>query len=565
MPKKDLYRLASAFSQTRLWERLCDSELFAVRMPEGETGYVCVMGMLGNHLALAVYPGSAGLDSYRLIGQNSAGSPVSVRREQMMSQNCVMCSFVDREELEEQELAEIRKHGLRFRGRRSHPLFQRFKPRRFPWYVEDPQDEERLRLGLLAGLEVARRLEGPPLHAADAGAFKAELGFSEGPPFDREIPLLTPREDGTFAWGRTRLPDPAQPVHASPRLTDELLVAKLKKLKRSAVWECGVFMYPEPVLEGKADAQGLSAEPERVPYFPYALMMVDHAYGMVLHMGVTKRLEADVVELVTDFAEGLMRNGRPEEILVQDLRSFELLANVAKQLDIRMTLAKELPFLEEAVDQLLNSAGADEDSEALLRELLEQAQGMEIPDEIRALLENAMDGNALPDALAERMDRVLEEKPSRSEKTARPKQSASKRKASFPGSYLLSVSLVTGCYRHIRIPASATLLDLHTAILNAFGLDDGQAHAFFLNNRFWSKSDSYVGRRSVLKGRYTSGYALGEMGLSVGKQFKYLFDFDAEWRFQCKVLGVLEEAGETRVVRSVGDSPPRYGAPEDRG
>jgi len=65
MPSKELYDLASKFRKTQLWKRLHDDELFAVSLPNGVIGNVCVMGALGEHLDLAVYPGASGLDSYR--------------------------------------------------------------------------------------------------------------------------------------------------------------------------------------------------------------------------------------------------------------------------------------------------------------------------------------------------------------------------------------------------------------------------------------------------------------------------------------------------------------------
>ena len=36
------------------------------------------------------------------------------------------------------------------------------------------------------------------------------------------------------------------------------------------------------------------------------------------------------------------------------------------------------------------------------------------------------------------------------------------------GSYVISVSAGTGCYRHIQISDGATLCGLHTAIIDAF-------------------------------------------------------------------------------------------------
>jgi len=54
------------------------------------------------------------------------------------------------------------------------------------------------------------------------------------------------------------------------------------------------------------------------------------------------------------------------------------------------------------------------------------------------------------------------------------------------GSYVISVSLGTGCYRHIKISSSATLFRLHQAILNAFEFEDDHMHAFFMDNKRWS-------------------------------------------------------------------------------
>ncbi len=52
---------------------------------------------------------------------------------------------------------------------------------------------------------------------------------------------------------------------------------------------------------------------------------------------------------------------------------------------------------------------------------------------------------------------------------------------------------------------------------------------------------------------------LGRLGLKKGDKFKYLFDFEDEWRFQCRVMQKLEEkTRNSRVIKSVGDSPAQY-------
>ncbi len=62
-----LYDLALAFRKAKLWKRLYDSEIFAVSLSNGEIGYCCIMGCLGEHFALAVYIGEQGMGSYRRL------------------------------------------------------------------------------------------------------------------------------------------------------------------------------------------------------------------------------------------------------------------------------------------------------------------------------------------------------------------------------------------------------------------------------------------------------------------------------------------------------------------
>ena len=127
------------------------------------------------------------------------------------------------------------------------------------------------------------------------------------------------------------------------------------------------------------------------------------------------------------------------------------------------------------------------------------------------------------------------------------------------GSYVISVSVGTGCYRHIQISKSATLYKLHKAIIGAFDFEDDHAHAFFMDNHYWSGYAAFFSMKMHGDERLTKNYKLEKMNLSKGDQFKYLFDFGDEWRFQCKVLRVLEDNVDIPcVIRSVGESPEQY-------
>lgn len=127
------------------------------------------------------------------------------------------------------------------------------------------------------------------------------------------------------------------------------------------------------------------------------------------------------------------------------------------------------------------------------------------------------------------------------------------------GSYVISVSVGTGCYRHIQISKSATLYKLHKAIISAFDFEDDHAHAFFMDNHYWSGYAAFFSMKMHGDERLTKSYKLEKLNLSKGDQFKYVFDFGDEWRFQCKILRELDEQIDIPcVLRSVGESPEQY-------
>lgn len=126
-------------------------------------------------------------------------------------------------------------------------------------------------------------------------------------------------------------------------------------------------------------------------------------------------------------------------------------------------------------------------------------------------------------------------------------------------SFVISVSLGTGCYRHIQISSNAALYKLHQEILKAFEFEDDHEHAFFMDNRMWSSADAYFSSKTEPGDRLTKKYTLKKLHLAKGQKFKYVFDFGDEWEFQCKVLRELEQdTNLPLVIRRVGESPEQY-------
>jgi hypothetical protein len=122
-------------------------------------------------------------------------------------------------------------------------------------------------------------------------------------------------------------------------------------------------------------------------------------------------------------------------------------------------------------------------------------------------------------------------------------------------SLVLSISAGVGCYRHIQISEEMTLYKLHETMLDLFDFWDDHMHAFFMNNRAWDGAEEYICPGSDLdcaRG-FSNKVKLSKFHLQRGDKFLYIFDFGDGWRFQIKVLRVVNEPTESPIIlKNVG-------------
>lgn len=586
MPGRGLYDAALAFRKTKLWERLYDSELFAVRYADGATGYCCVMGAAGQHFSLALYLGEDGAASYRRLAEEARAIDADGPRREMFTQDSLMCSFEGKRDLEPPDLEELDRFGLKPTGRKAFPFFRRYRPYRYPWFLTDEAEAERLRVALLAAIDVSRRLEGPTGQMRLPGMGepvpdKRELGFSEGLPERKSLPLLAVRPDARFDWSVDWFP-PRREQHkeASPRIEQEFLAARLKRMKadRGRAWLCEVVMLPQAAL--------LEDQPGSAPAFPLVMVCVEERDGFVLPPLLSRHPEDYGRELVDQLCDLIAKKGKPARLMARDERTFHVLEAMAGQIGVALQFEEDLPLLKEVTDELLDHFAGERDEGEEVQDMLKRiARGdlNGVPEEQFAAMIQDM-----PEDIADRMLQAFRQakagaagqapakldadapakprKKSGTDAPAKPQADAPAKPRKKPapqadrkGSYVIAVSCGRSS-RTLRISAGATLYDLHEAILAAFNFDDDHAHAFFLDNRAWNNAQSYLSPVIEDADRYTPEYRLCELGLRVNKRFLYVFDFGEEWRFSCKVLGVLdEETQKPRVVERVGRAPAQYG------
>ena len=319
-----LYEAAIEFKNLRCWEWMNDSDLFGVENPEtGEIGYCCVLGQLGEVLALNMYPGSEGLASYWRLHQASSAA---MEQEEALDESvligtqlCLMASFEDRSELHQNDLQIIRALGMKFRGKNQWPLFRSYRPGFVPWFLTQPEVRF-LSIALRQAMEVATKFRDKP----------DLLDSSEG---DAELYFVRVREEGIW---KDKWREPAPYVAPNPvPLLDEVRLARIQRrnFPRQATWRAAYVVLPMIVEEGER------------PYYPCGFPVLSDN-GMALGIDLFKpgEIEQALGEKFLDLVERLKY--LPERLLVVNEKAFQILEPIAGRLGFQIKQAKRLPAIE---------------------------------------------------------------------------------------------------------------------------------------------------------------------------------------------------------------------------
>jgi hypothetical protein len=327
---RKLYEAAIGIKELAPWQWMPETDIFGVQNPEtGETGFVSVMGAVGEHYAVAVYLGAEGL--YKFWDLQRAGP--FAEPERMLEIPELQASFEDRRMLRDEDHRIIKDLGLKFRGQNAWPMFRSYRPGFFPWFLE--ADEVRfLAHALEQTLDVTARL-------------KTDSSLLETP--DEESCLVrVPHQNGdALVWEDQVIPvPPPGPVDITLVMDEEALEeAKQLPSSRYSV-EMDLFLLPSPVKEKKDER----------PYFPYVLLTV-HENGMVFGSELLPPVPSleSMWELVPlNAVQQLVRaDMMPREIRVRSEILFQLLRPLAGDLSFKPKRSDYLPNLAPARESLI--------------------------------------------------------------------------------------------------------------------------------------------------------------------------------------------------------------------
>jgi hypothetical protein len=228
------------------------------------------------------------------------------------------------------------------------------------------------------------------------------------------------------------------------------------------------------------------------------------------------------------------------------------------------------PHLHITIDQIvINQLWHDDPPEVWHAAQRLQASGMDRLDVIHAIgralteqiwhtMHDAMQFD--PAAYAAALDQIGASRPRGTRRAKRPDRATPSPREVPHGVFQLKVTLKGArppIWRRLRLPASATLDELHQVIQAAFGWEDAHLHAFDANGERYAPDDF-----GLDDSQDSAGVPLSSLLDGVGAKLSYEYDFGDSWRHEIVVESMLEPDGVTHAVCTAGR---RAGPVEDCG
>ena len=332
---RDLYAAMGKIIEAAPWKFMSEDMIFGVQNPEtSEIGFVSVMGMLGEHLALAVYIGAEGLYNFWGVHEQEVEPELILETPQFQA------SLEDRNTLDKKDRDLIKKLGLKFRGRQAWPMFRSYRPGFAPWFLTGPEVRF-LTHALTQAADVVQQLDDNPelLNPLDDFTYLIR------------IPTV---QDEKLVWSNRLMEVPPPEPHSIAMPMDMEALAAVQELPLSnSRLEIDFFLMPTPIQENRNER----------PFFPYNLLVVERTEGFILGTQVLspatsleEMLGGVAVELVYILQNAAMR---PRAIYVHSPRLHGLLEPVCIELDIDLVLQPYLPMLGEAKETLFAYLGGE--------------------------------------------------------------------------------------------------------------------------------------------------------------------------------------------------------------
>lgn len=338
---------AFCFRGICLWDKLTDSDVFAFRLSDGETGYCSVMGNAGEHFSLGFYRGKKGFSTYlKTLSMGRQQTFDCETFDALMTFDCIHCDFVAASVLDGVTKKRIRAYtndeGLKICRFKGWPDFTRFQPYKVQYGITCEKDARDITEALRAAIAVDEKFAKDKFET---------LGFDMKGTYPtmnggKLVPYLIPAANGTYEWSTVKLPAFVKDQYPMVKFENDILISMVKKLPASGVLQLRLVHVPTPV----------ESQVDEVPYFPTILLCIEANSEYLCPIFCGDNFERDPMFMLLKLSETFRQNGgKPEKIQVEDAKTEALLADFCRQCDIVLTREQNLLELNDAWASLYNS------------------------------------------------------------------------------------------------------------------------------------------------------------------------------------------------------------------
>lgn len=308
-------------------------DFFGVQDPISDNiGFVSVMGGLGEHFAIGIYPGAKGLQAFRSM--QASMNDAAGRAQEFLSTAQLQLSFETKSMLERADIQQIKALGLKYSGKSGWPMFRSYRPSFYPWLLEEEEMQvmlHALEQALIVFQDLTRNPSLLSSLAADYYLIRTPIEKNEGIVWENLVKLVLPSSDSLAVV--TQIPS----------------LSRLQQVKnRVGRIEMDFRLFTTPVREGS-----------NRPFFPHLLMAIDAEGGFVLGVEMLSPIPSHELmwgSVAEKLCSWLVKmNVVPEEVAVRSDLLQGVLTPLAQGTGIRLVNAKSLPCLDEAMADLLKS------------------------------------------------------------------------------------------------------------------------------------------------------------------------------------------------------------------
>lgn len=329
-----LFSLAKTIKELKPWEKLWDSDLFAIELPERtEPVFVEVLGRNEECYAIVVYPGWKALKQIYDIDDHSPGSAFI---SSVGKQDCLMCHYGNREEVEPWDREIYNRLGLKFRGRNQWVYFRSILPGYTGWHLSSR--------------------EAVLMEAALSQFIEAYQAFSSGE-------LSVQFDQGELFW-RTYSPKiktwrnecrsgeiPKSPLEYVTVEENETIrkLRKVKQIKKRIALMA--FYLPFPI-----------EEKGQRPYYPHLVLMLDLDSGLICQQKLLTPEDDFILGLLNILDNFIFNFGRPKSLYVS-AELYHMMADYCNKCGIKPQMNDLSSVEADLMESLLGTFGFDDECE----------------------------------------------------------------------------------------------------------------------------------------------------------------------------------------------------------